>query len=176
MTRSPCPWRDRQKGFHYSTMDRRKKQEVHTYFSLYISPNLNCYTWHTSLILKWHPSYIEKGPWVQKVYSEETLTMQCKKIIKHKFKTKKKIFFSLNIPWCKRKILYVKTFLSDELWWSITQDLRWMCVFVHTPHSFSFALYFNATFFTIILLAGLDGSTCYWVKLQFDFLLLYLRF
>ena len=52
----------------------------------------------------------ERGLWVQKVYSEETLMTQCWKTLKkyiyiytYKMKQKKFFFSSLNIPWCKRK-------------------------------------------------------------------------
>lgn len=77
-------------------------------------------------------------------------------------------FWSLNIPWCKRKLLNVFSLRWATM--KITQDFWWMCVHpLAALGSFSFALYFNATLLTILWLAKmLAGSTC-WYRLLLCF-------
>lgn len=65
----------------------------------------------------------------------------------------------LNIPWCKRKILNVKTFLADELWWRVTRNLSWsVCVCVCAQLRSLFLRNAHFKFRTAVLLPGSTSS------------------
>lgn len=146
------------------------KRKYTTHFLLHTCPNINFSTQHThtykqtSLHLK-----ITSKRWKRarsEGVQQKTLMTQCRKTLKY-IHMKQHNFFSfllfLNIPWCKRKILNVKTFLADELWWRVTRNLSWsvcVCVCVCAQLRSLFLRNAHFKFRTVVLLPGmLDGST-----------------
>lgn len=62
-----------------------KNRKYTPHFLLHACPNTNCYTWHTPRRLCSSENNVQspgRGPWVQKVYSEETLKTQCQKTLR----------------------------------------------------------------------------------------------
>lgn len=102
------------------------------HFLLHACTNTNCYKRHTRRLCSSEYNVqvtVKRASGFRRCTVKRHWRCSGGKLLKNIYKNKKNyLFLSLNIPWCKRKILNVKTFLSDELWWSVPWNLRWMCV------------------------------------------------